>query len=1417
MIFRTGDRHRMDALFRIGLWAGICGIFVGTTVTAADLDLRLRIVWGEGAPQAWRATVRISEGELSEVERLSYEADAAGSMTVQPTVVRLWQRSESTFDGVDLRVQAPRNAVLFVELHATAAGAERQLVSTPLAAVAADRAFRMVEVLDGAQNRVEIRRQPGDELRVDFDRDSLVFSPLETWELTVRPQHLAEPAGTRLRADLHLHGVGEGGQIVQQQEELEVQASGHTQPWGPVQVKMPARDGVYELTVTLSIWKFLRYSPLVQRKLQLVVVDGKPRVGAPRAPSELLATEWKDVDTVKLHDPTWWKQWSPLPLPKVPGALPKVPLVPGVPGVKPGPLGKEHLSEREHEGVRYTELQDWVAAPLPIVRIGQPHLLEIEYPNDIPQTVGVSIVELNAAGEVRPLGLDAGWDVPTQPRPEAKQVETYQLLFWPQTKSPWVVLTNRRAPQAAVFGRIRVRAGPLRLPPAPVVQRPDQAGPQRLLAAYYDKPLFPENLSVPDALDPAPGRLVQDWTKFYLGAQRLVEYLQHAGYNGAVISVARDGGTLYPSAHWETNLRYDNGRLASSGQDARKKDVLELLFRLFDREGLTLVPAIEFATPLPELERILANPLEDAEGIELTELDADGTQRTGRLRAQHGRAAYYNPLHPRVQQAMGAVVEELCERYGGHPSFGGLAIQMQSDGYTQFPSTNWGLDDQTVRQFSEATELDLPSDGPDRFEARFAYIRSAGLEPWLEWRSRELAKFYDGLQGTVGHDRPDARLYLATADLLKGWSVRYEMRPRLLQAGSFAEAMRRYGVDSQHFAERPGVVLLRSQRIAPLHPIASQSLNLAIRQASEVDLFFQRAASHGTLSFHESQRLKLPAFEAVSPFGAQRTTALFESHMIPAGDHNRARFTQALARSDAPTLIDGGWVAPRGQEASVRDLFLVYQQLPRVPFETVPAAEDATSSVVLRTAKHAGRTFFYAINDAPWPVKVLLHFDADCGLAPLGKPFLQPERVPHGTPWLLSLKPYDLVGFVLEPPATAIEKWEVQVDEGRREMLRESIRDVAARINGLREPEALTNLINPDFELPASPTEIPGWQYARHPGVSISTVPDDRITGGQVLRMVVSDPKAVAWVRSERLPLPTTGRITIQALARTPQTGTQPPLRFSVDLLTDGRTEQKILDPYRYAPLGRDVDRFGQPTGKEVPALPTAWSETPFLAQIDDLPVQGATHLTIGFDLMGPGEVWIDEVRVYTSYFQVSEQRELLKQVATANAQLERGKLIESQRYLESYWPRFLLEQIPAQRRLAQSTRPTTLPASTTPDRSITNRAATPATGDQPSATDRSPQPQPAAGRPLTGRPFTGRTLTGQPSNGRSAAGQPAAGQPVQDQPPAMPPGSERAAGERPAGERPAGEQPESNRSPTPPRPTMWERFMPKFRLPFSS
>ena len=79
---------------------------------------------------------------------------------------------------------------------------------------------------------------------------------------------------------------------------------------------------------------------------------------------------------------------------------------------------------------------------------------------------------------------------------------------------------------------------------------------------------------------------MDDWVTFYEAGRRLIEYLQYAGYNAVVLSVLARGGTIYPSDLLNPTPRYDTGVFFSTGQDPVRKDVLEMLFRLFDREEL---------------------------------------------------------------------------------------------------------------------------------------------------------------------------------------------------------------------------------------------------------------------------------------------------------------------------------------------------------------------------------------------------------------------------------------------------------------------------------------------------------------------------------------------------------------------------------------------------------------------------------------------------------------------------------------------------------------------------------------------------------------------------------------------------------------------------------------------------------------
>ena len=268
---------------------------------------------------------------------------------------------------------------------------------------------------------------------------------------------------------------------------------------------------------------------------------------------------------------------------------------------------------------------------------------------------------------------------------------------------------------------------------------------------------------------------LDDWVTFYDGSQRLTKYLDYAGYNTAIVNVVREGGSLYPSKALQPTPKYDSGVFFVTGQDAGQKDVLELMFRLFDRQQLRLIPSIHFSGSLVALERLRGK----TPGLEL--IGAEGQVLP---RPHNESIPAYNPLNPHVREAMTKVVAELVSKYGHHPSFAGVAIQLGADTYAQLPNEFWGLDDDTVQRFEQATGTELPGAGPERFVQRASELRGQLSEPWISWRANEMTKLYRLLAGEVRRHRLDTRLVLVGTEMFDAAAVKRALVPAVVARAS---------------------------------------------------------------------------------------------------------------------------------------------------------------------------------------------------------------------------------------------------------------------------------------------------------------------------------------------------------------------------------------------------------------------------------------------------------------------------------------------------------------------------------------------------------------------------------------------------------------------------------------------------------
>jgi len=1236
------------------------GLAFGRSGLLGAETIRVRIAWGGGAERLWEGDVSLSgEGTLTEPRPLGIEADEPGSMWLEAGRLVIRQRSPRTYDGVDLLVTASPDARLLIRLTASDDANRGSPIEIPLKGLLGEFCDNK---LDDHENRLLVRRSPGDLLRVSFDRDALVFSPGEVFNLNLEPHLLPVKAGSKVRLGVELLAARSEQVLWSAEHNIHAVAPVSI----PLQLNLPSEEGVYDVVITATHnagWPQAVRKPLnwkktiAERRVQLLVLDPRPPISARQPPGE--PGKVVEIDPA---NPRWWE------------LLGKLPQIPKVPRLWKGPLGNGNMKTLRHplgELVRLNPNREspdvsWEAYSLPVGQSGAPHIVEVNVPSDVSQTIGISVLEPNAAGALMPIGLDSGIDTPEQviggPAPHWVR---HRLIFWPRTAAPMLLISNLRDRSAAVYGKIRILSGWEHLPAA---FAEDRAGhDERLLAAYLDRPLFPENFSAVESYDSWSGRSLDDWRTFYDGGSRLVEYLQHVGYNGLMLTVAADGSTIYPSAQLHPTPRYDMGVFFATAADPVRKDVLEMLLRMFDRRGLQLIPTIEFASPLPALEAIRHRGGPQSEAIQW--IGPDGKTWCQVHPTRRALAPYYNVLNPLVQEAMLQAVRELVGRYSHHPSFTALAIQLSVDGYAQLPTAEWGMDDATVARFEQDTGLKVPAAGPDRFAQRAEFLTRRHRRLWLEWRAGHLSRFYRRVHAELTALRPGGRLYLAGTGVLAGAELENQLRPTLPRRTTIADLLLEVGIDARHYQDTPGLVLLRPRRITASGRLNGRAVDLVIGQTPDFDQYFQSVSVPGSLFFHQPSEVRIESFDEKSPFKPAYTWLVAQP--VPSGRQNRHRFVHELATLDSQVMVDGGWLLPLGQEESLQEMIAAYRRLPAVQFRRVTEQPGAEKSqpVTFRWGTCEGHVYVYAVNDSPVRATAEVRVDAPpgCRLEELtGRRQVAPlQRDASGTYWRIELQPYDLAAARFSHSNVTLSRPRATLPESLEADLRQRITQLGVRTASLRAGlPPLKVLENPGFEQAAGDNgELPGWRAAQRLGVAVEADATQMHGGGRASARLSSD-GPVASLVSRPFEPPNSGRLSLSVWLRVRDANRQPQLRLAVQGNKYGHWSY-----YRAAPVGRSVAGQGG-----VSAIGTDWQR--YVFPVDDLPLEGLTRLQVRFDLMGAGEVWIDEVELFDLRFSDNEVKELSKLVTLIHVTLENGQTGDCIRLLEGYWPQFLEENV---------------------------------------------------------------------------------------------------------------------------------------------
>ncbi len=198
---------------------------------------------------------------------------------------------------------------------------------------------------------------------------------------------------------------------------------------------------------------------------------------------------------------------------------------------------------------------------------------------------------------------------------------------------------------------------------------------------------------------------------------------------------------------------------------------------------------------------------------------------------------------------------------------------------------------------------------------------------------------------------------------------------------------------------------------------------------------------------------------------------------------------------------------------------------------------------------------------------------------------------------------------------------------------------------------------NRGFELPLAGEHLAAWAATIPMGGRVAL--DSRYKhGGQQSLLLASNGPAVS-VTSESFEPPTTGRVAVEVWLRTAGTTPPPAMRIAVEGDLAGTTFNRH----------GVIDRVGKTA-----ATPGDWVRYSF--PINSLPSEGLANLRVRFELVGAGEVWIDDVQVFDLAFNEMELIELSKINSLASFHLEKGQYADCERVLEGYWPQYLLANV---------------------------------------------------------------------------------------------------------------------------------------------
>jgi hypothetical protein len=873
----------------------------------------------------------------------------------------------------------------------------------------------------------------------------------------------------------------------------------------------------------------------------------------------------------------------------------------------------------------------WTAVAAKVTHPERPHRLTVQVKGGEPRALGVALVEPNSAGAaVHPprLLLDACASGP--PILPDGPPATFSWVVFPRSSEMVVVMVNR-SPEA------EVRAGAITLTEI------DETGPAPRLPESTKRGLG-LYLTGPDALDrfgDRPGSSDSLRT-----AQNLVKYLGCCGATAVVL----------PEDLSERASR--RSLFGQADEDSTGPDRLEVIRRILARQGYALWLELAFDRP---------NSLPGLPAPDSVEALRRGLVRVDSRGQPDGPA--YHPVHPDVREAMKRRVTAAVAKIKAAPSGsggGGLVIRL-GVGPTLLGTPDTGLDDATYRKFTHdtfgaAATRQLPgaeTSDPDRFAARARHLAGVGRMPWLTWRSREIAALYSELNAAVHAADPALALAVVTPDLDAG-PAGTEARRVDRTALPPSHSWRSVGLDLHCWPSGPdSPLVLRGTALsteALSHDLATNpDLDALVASRPERGLLLSIGGtsaaddqSNPSLSSDEpdtgmaqittvSSAMSVTAGAgAPAPEPSARTSALRAANprvwltALPLGDGPAA--DEPLGHALA--ALDARWVflaekAVSGQESRLRRFARVLCALPAndAPVEVRADAIPGPFGVIARTFSESNRTFLEIANNSPYPIRVAGKLDLPGAVSvdDLGRGLrLALPAGPDGSNLVLDLLPYGVAAIRIAAPHVKIQSVSAYPSEAVTTSMRARFNELSAQLSRLNHglSSSPAEPVNPGFE----PTPAPAVSVTDGPPVKVVSTPSENSSAlaGWLVEGPMPGEATIAIDRDN--PHSGEGSLKLSSLAA-------PSSVVSDSFVPNNHSSLTIEAFFRASEPATKVRVWIEGTSAGKPyvrrtemTVSTTWDGRAVRAS--DVPAGGLDSARLRFELLAPGNLWIDDLHV---------------------------------------------------------------------------------------------------------------------------------------------------------------------------------------------